>query len=96
MAKVTISSPTCSDVVFTVKQSAGSGVEVVEANPMKVTVKGGNIVVANAEGEVVVYDVAGKVVATATANGSAVIPAADLEGGVYVVSVAGKAVKVIK
>lgn len=96
VAKVTISSPTCSDVVFTVKQSAGSGVEVVEANPMKVTVKGGNIVVANAEGEVVVYDVAGKVVATATANGSAVIPATDLEGGVYVVSVAGKAVKVIK
>ncbi len=96
VAKVTISSPTCSDVVFTVKQSAGSGVEVVEANPMKVTVKGGNIVVANAEGEVVVYDIAGKVVATATANGSAVIPATDLEGGVYVVSVAGKAVKVIK
>lgn len=43
-----------------------------------------------------VYDVAGKVVATATANGGAVIPATDLEGGVYVVSVAGKTVKVIK
>ena len=95
-AKVTISSPTCTDVVFTVKQSAGSGVELVEANPMKVTVEGGNIVVANAEGKVVVYDVAGKVVATATANGSAVIPATDLEGGVYVVNVAGKTVKIVK
>ena len=59
------------------------------------TVNGDNIVVSNVVGEVVIYDVTGKMVAKAHANGTANI-ATSLSSGVYIIKSATKTAKFIK
>ena len=63
---------------------------------MAVTVNGDNIVVSNVVGEVVIYDVTGKMVAKAQANGTANIATSSLTNGVYIIKSATKTAKFIK
>lgn len=95
VAKVKVSYPTCQDVEFTITQTPATGITTVKNSPLAVTVNGDNIVVSNVVGEVVVYDVTGKIVAKAQANGTANI-AASLSNGVYIIKSATKTAKFIK
>ncbi|MDO4511369.1 MAG: choice-of-anchor J domain-containing protein [Bacteroidales bacterium] len=95
VAKVKVSYPACKDVEFTITQNAVTGITTVQNSPLAVTVNGDDIFVNGVEGEVLVYDVTGKVVAKAIAHGNATINA-SLTSGIYLVKAAGKTAKVIK
>ncbi len=95
VAKVKVSYPTCQDVEFTITQTPATGITTVKNSPLAVTVNGDNIVVSNVVGEVVIYDVTGKMVAKAHANGTANI-ATSLSNGVYIIKSATKTAKFIK
>lgn len=95
VAKVKVSYPTCQDVEFTITQTPATGITAVKNSPLAVTVNGDNIVVSNVMGEVVIYDVTGKMVAKAQANGTANI-ATSLSSGVYIIKSATKTAKFIK
>ena len=95
VAKVKVSYPTCQDVEFTITQTPATGITTVKNSPLAVIVNGDNIVVSNVVGEVVVYDVTGKMVAKAHANGTANI-ATSLSNGVYIIKSATKTAKFIK
>ena len=95
VAKVKVSYLTCQDVEFTITQTPATGITAVKNSPLAVTVNGDNIVVSNVVGEVVIYDVTGKMVAKAHANGTANITT-SLSSGVYIIKSATKTAKFIK
>lgn len=94
-ATITLSYPHCDNVVLTVHQNVLSGVDVVTTGTLVAAFAGDNLVVKNAQGVVEVYDVAGKLVGRAVAQGEATI-ATSLGHGVYIVRTAGRTVKVVK
>ena len=79
-----------------ITQSKTSGVEEITiASPVKFI--DGNIIVEGAQSDINVYNLAGAVVATASAQeGSTIIDASSLGSGIYLVRIADKAYKIRK
>ena len=95
VAHINVACQGCDNVEFTITQNTSTGIHSVANNHLSVSVDGNSIFVNNVNGEVVVYDVTGKVVAKAMAKGNAVINA-SLGNGVYIVKTSDKTVKVVK
>lgn len=94
-ATITLSYPTCDNVVLTVNQDVQSGVTSVTRSTLVAAFAGDNLVVKNVQGVVEVYDVAGKLMARTMVDGTGTV--ANVTGhGVYIVRTADRAVKVVK